>query len=68
MFNERRATTLGYLRKELNNYSIDVKIVINKDTATKVAYTPQEKYTKMAEKNPSLDVLRQNLNLEIGYA
>ncbi len=68
MFNEKKSEALGYFRKELKNYNIDVKIVINKNLSTKVAYTPQEKYTKMADKNPNLETLRKNLNLEIGYA
>lgn len=58
---------LDFFRKELNNYAIDFTTTINKDTATKKAYTPEEKYAKMVEKNPALAKLKQKLNLEVGY-
>ena len=53
------------LRSALNNYKINITISINKEEAKKKAYTAAEKFNKMAEKNPHLNTLRDQLGLEI---
>lgn len=66
-FLNQKGDFLEFVRKELNNYAFDFTTSINKDTSTKKAYTPEEKYAKMIEKNPILATLKQKLDLEIGY-
>lgn len=66
-FLNQKGDFLDFVRKELNNYAFDFTTAINKNTSTKKAYTPEEKYTKMIEKNPILATLKQKLDLEIGY-
>lgn len=56
---------LGYLRKHLNNYGIQLKISVNEETARRFVYTPAEKYQKLREKNPAIDLLRQEFDLEL---
>ena len=56
---------LKYLRQELNNYSIDFDITVNEETAKKFAYTPQEKYELLKEKNEALALLKKTFNLEL---
>ncbi|MCK5638160.1 MAG: hypothetical protein KAH67_05570 [Flavobacteriaceae bacterium] len=56
---------LNYLRKELNNYSIDFKVSVNEENAKKFAYTPQEKYDLLKEKNEAISKLRRTFNLEL---
>lgn len=56
---------LSYLRKELNNYSIDLKITVNEEIAKKYAYTPEEKYQKLREINPAIDLLRKEFDLDL---
>lgn len=58
---------LGFLRKELRNYKIQLATIINTDDTIKKAYTPQEKFNKMVEKNPQLKDLMDKLDLEAGY-
>ncbi len=55
---------MGYLRKQLNNYSLQLRITVNEETAKKFVYTPAEKYQKLREKNPAIDLLRQEFDLE----
>lgn len=55
---------LDYLKHKLNNYSISLHITVNEEVAKKFAFTPQEKYEKLREKNPNLDLLRKEFDLD----
>jgi len=55
---------IGYLRKKLNNYGISIVIEVNEKVEKKFAYTPQEKYNKMKEKNPLLEKLKNTFGLD----
>ncbi|MCD6544432.1 MAG: hypothetical protein J7K34_07970 [Flavobacteriaceae bacterium] len=56
---------LRYIRQKLNNFSIDFDITVNEETAKKFAYTPQEKYELLKEKNEALALLKKTFNLEL---
>lgn len=66
-FTAQKPDILDFFRATLNNYSIDFELTINKDKANKKAFTPEEKFEKMSEKNPVLKILRDRLDLEVGY-
>ncbi|MBO0340081.1 MAG: DNA polymerase III subunit gamma/tau [Bacteroidota bacterium] len=55
---------LDYLKQKLNNYSITLYITVNEEVAKKFAFTPEEKYEKLREKNPNLDLLRKEFDLD----
>ena len=66
--NELKPDMLGVLRKKLSNYSLQVEIeVILGDESGHVPYTPSEKFKKLAEKNPMLNELKNQFDLEIEY-
>ena len=56
---------MSYLRKNLNNYDINLDITVNEEMEKKYAYTPIEKYEKLKEKNPNLELLRKTFDLDI---
>ncbi len=56
---------LGYLRNKLNNHSLSINIVVNEENAKKYAFTPEEKYQKLREKNPAIDLLRKEFDLDL---
>ncbi|WP_010521731.1 hypothetical protein [Aquimarina agarivorans] len=56
---------LAYMGEELNNYSITLKIVVNEAVAVKHAFTPQDKYDKLKEKNHFIDKLRAKFDLDL---
>ena len=56
---------MKHLRADLNNYAITISIIVNKTATKKFAYTPQEKYDKLLEKNPSLAKLRDAFKLDL---
>lgn len=65
--NEEKTDLLGFLRKELRNYDIKLVTTVNKDEAEKKLYTPQDKYRRLAEKNPAINKLRQQFDLDIDF-
>ncbi len=56
---------LQFLRKSLNNYEISLDISVNETLEKKYAYTAEDKYKKLIEKNPALDTLKQTFNLDL---
>jgi hypothetical protein len=44
-----------------------LNINVTEQTAGQKAYTPQEKFAKMAEKNPELKKMKDQLGLEIDF-
>ena len=56
---------LNHLRKKLQNYNIDLSIEVNETEEKRYAYTPREKFEKLKEKNPLIDKLRQEFDLDV---
>ncbi|MBU3823094.1 DNA polymerase III subunit gamma/tau [Flavobacteriaceae bacterium XHP0103] len=56
---------LLYLRKKLNNFSVDLSISVNEEKEKQYAYTTQEKFEKLKAKNPNLDILRKTFDLDL---
>ena len=56
---------LTYMRKELQNYNVDLVIEVNELQVKRYAYTDKEKYEKLVEKNPNLEALRRAFELDI---
>ncbi|MCW3082698.1 MAG: polymerase subunit gamma/tau [Bacteroidetes bacterium] len=65
--NEDKMNFLGFLRKELNNYSIqlELKMVETEDKAN--LYTATDRYKRLAEKNPDINKFRQAFDLDIEF-
>ena len=60
-----RPKVLRYIREKLNNYEIDFEIEVNEVNTKRFAYTPQEKYELLREKNEALTLLRKKFNLDL---
>ncbi|WP_025742058.1 DNA polymerase III subunit gamma/tau [Aquimarina pacifica] len=56
---------LQFLYQKLQNYSIEINITVNEEASKKYAFTPQDKYNKLKEKNPLIDKLRSSFDLDI---
>lgn len=56
---------MEYLKTKLNNHFIALQINVNEATAKKFAFTPEEKYQKLREKNPAIDLLRKEFDLDL---
>ncbi|MBQ4819233.1 DNA polymerase III subunit gamma/tau [Aquimarina sp. MMG016] len=60
-----QAGLLQFLYKKLENFSIQLIINVNEEASKKYAFTPQDKYEKLREKNPLIDKLRSSFDLDI---
>ena len=60
-----QAELLSFLRQNLRNYDLSLKIDVNEEAAKQYAYTPQEKYDKLRQKNPAIDLLKKQFDLEL---
>ncbi len=68
VLNEERSNILGYLKSELENDKITLKIDIKPIKEEEIkAYTPEDKFKKMAKKNPHLLTLKEGFDLEINF-
>jgi DNA polymerase-3 subunit gamma/tau len=56
---------LVFLKKTLNNYDLSLEISVNEEIAKKYAFTPQEKYEKLKEKNNNIEILKRTFGLDI---
>jgi len=56
---------LQYLRKSVNNYSLTLDISVNETLEKQYAYTPEDKYQKLVEKNKYVELLRKTFDLDL---
>ncbi len=59
---------VGYFRKELKNYSIDISFELNDNPEHEVKFlSGKDKFAAMARKNPSMNILKNTFNLDIEF-
>jgi DNA polymerase-3 subunit gamma/tau len=63
--NQKRNEVLDFLRSSLENEKIDFQIVVQETGRTVKPYTDREKFNRMAEKNPALKEMKEQLDLGI---
>lgn len=56
---------MNYLRKSVNNYNISLSITVNEVLEKQYAFTPEDKYNKLKEKNSNLELLKKTFDLDI---
>ncbi|MCK7591116.1 DNA polymerase III subunit gamma/tau [Subsaxibacter sp. CAU 1640] len=56
---------MEYLRKALKNYDLSLDISVNEEIEKQYAFTPIEKYQKLKEKNPNIELLKKTFGLDI---
>ena len=67
-FQQQSQDFMNFLRKSLNNYSIQLSLnVLALEDSVKVHLGSKDKFLKMVEKNAALDLLRDQFNLDIEY-
>jgi len=60
-----QSSLLGFLKDELNNFSIELTIEITEDIKTEnLIYTESDKFKYLSEKNPELESLKKKFNLD----
>jgi DNA polymerase-3 subunit gamma/tau len=56
---------MEYVKKTLRNFDLKLVITVNEEIAKKYAFTAEDKYEKLKEKNPNIELLRQTFGLDI---
>ena len=64
-FESEKLELLGYLRGKLHNHDITIEIVVNEKVENKFAFTPKDKYNRLNEINPNLELLKKTFDLDI---
>jgi DNA polymerase-3 subunit gamma/tau len=62
---EIKMNLLDFLRKELNNYALQLNLVMTESEEKATMYTATEKYKYLSEKNPAINKLRQTFDLDL---
>jgi DNA polymerase-3 subunit gamma/tau len=65
--NEDKMNFLGFLRKELNNYSIQLNLIMVEGEEKTNLYTATDRYKHLADKNPAINKFRQTFDLDIEF-
>lgn len=66
-FREIKGELTAFLRSGLNNYKLNIRAAVIENHTDLKPYTDKEKFKKMVEKNPALQTLREQLDLDIEY-
>ncbi len=56
---------LGFIRKALNNFDISLEIDVNEELEKQYAYSTKEKYERLKEKNPNIELLKKTFGLDL---
>jgi len=63
----RKQDLLSYIRSELNNFQVQLNVIVSKTPSVDKPYTSRDKYESMLKKNPALGKLKSQLNLDIDF-
>lgn len=64
-FESEKNGLLGYLKGHLHNHDITITVIVNESIENKFAFTAQDKYNRLNEINPNLELLRKTFDLDL---
>ncbi|MBO3099381.1 DNA polymerase III subunit gamma/tau [Gelidibacter pelagius] len=56
---------MEHLRKTVKNFDLTLHVDVNEEIAKQYAFTPLEKYEKLKEKNPNIELLKRTFGLDL---
>jgi DNA polymerase-3 subunit gamma/tau len=65
--NEDKMNFLGFLRKELQNYDIQLTLLMSAAEEKTNLYTAVDRYKRLAEKNPMIHKFKQQFDLDVEF-
>lgn len=63
-FETEKNELLGYLRGKLHNHDVMIDVVVNEDIEQKFAFTDVDKYNRLNEINPNLELFKKTFDLD----
>ena len=67
LIQENRSVLIDAIRKDLNNFHVQLETPVEEVITSKKAYTPKEIYMQMVKTNPHLEELRTQCGLDLDY-
>jgi hypothetical protein len=64
-FEAEKTGLLNHLKSHLHNHEITIEVIVNENVENKFAFTAQDKFNRLNEINPSLELLRKTFDLDI---
>lgn len=64
-FEREKHELLTYLRSHLHHHEITIEISVNEKMDSKKAFTAQDRYNRLNEINPNLEVLKKMFDLDV---
>ena len=64
---ENKLELMEYLRNNLENDKIEIKLEYTEEIKSNIPYTSKDKFEKMKQENPSLNILQQKFGLDPEY-
>lgn len=64
-FESEKLDLVGYLRGKLHNHDIMIELIVNEGMDSRRAFTPQDRFNRLNEMNPNLEILRKTFDLDI---
>ena len=64
-FEKEKPEILGYLRGKLHNHDLTINVKVNETLVVKRAFTNQDKYNRLVEINPNLELLKKMFDLDV---
>ena len=64
-FEKEKTELLNYLRSHLHNHEIVINVIVNEALKVRTAFTIQDRYNRLNEINPNLELLKKTFELDI---
>jgi len=64
-FESQLTGLLGHLRGHLHNHDITIEIIVNEAIETKRSFNDQDRYNRLLEINPNIELLRSTFGLDL---
>jgi len=56
---------LGHLKGHLHNHDITIEVIVNESIESKRSFNDQDRYNRLMEINPNIDLLRTTFGLDL---
>lgn len=63
-FETQAPPLLSFLKNQLKNFSIEINVVVNEKVEQKFAFTPQDKFNRLNQINPNIEILKRTFDLD----
>ena len=62
-FDSEKGKLISYLRGHLQNHKISIEVIVNEEMSVRKAYTDQDRYNRLHELNPDIELLKNTFGL-----